>query len=210
MTRFRSRSFNSKSQPPSSGFLPATASFSRGGAGLAAQRLTHRQTQDLDFFTSPGRGEVPAARDEFLAVASERLWSIEIVQNSSTFCRLLITGPEQLLVDLALDSTPGHPAAASIAGPTLAPEELAGRKMIALFDRAAARDFLDVYALSHHYDKAALLDLAAEIDAGFDQKIFATMLHHLDRYSDADLALGKTGISVLRAFFASWASELCP
>jgi hypothetical protein len=32
------------------------------------------------------------------------------------------------------------------AGPTLAPEELAGHKLLALFDRAAARDFADIYA----------------------------------------------------------------
>jgi hypothetical protein len=43
--------------PASQGFLLA------GGAALAAQHLTTRPTQDLDFFTSPGQGEVPAARE---------------------------------------------------------------------------------------------------------------------------------------------------
>lgn len=41
--------------------------------------------------------------------------------------------------------------------PTYAPEELAGRKVVALFDRFAARDFVDVYALSNTYSKADLL-----------------------------------------------------
>jgi len=75
-------------------------------------------------------------------------WSVERVQDSETFCRLLVRGSEDLLVDLALDSAPGRAASASIAGPTFAPAELAGRTVIALFDRAAARDFVDVYALS--------------------------------------------------------------
>jgi hypothetical protein len=70
-----------------------------------------------------------------------------VVKDSDTFCRLLIHGPDDLLVDLALDSAPGRPAMASIAGPTFAPAELAGRKLIALFDRAAARDFVDVFTL---------------------------------------------------------------
>jgi Nucleotidyl transferase AbiEii toxin, Type IV TA system len=43
--------------PKSKGFLLA------GGAALLAQHLTARPTEDLDFFTAPGRGHVPAARD---------------------------------------------------------------------------------------------------------------------------------------------------
>jgi hypothetical protein len=34
-----------------------------GGAALLAQHLTTRPTEDLDFFTAPERGHVPAARD---------------------------------------------------------------------------------------------------------------------------------------------------
>lgn len=43
--------------------LPASAGFLlAGGGALAAQHLTTRPTRDLDFFTGPGRGDVPAAR----------------------------------------------------------------------------------------------------------------------------------------------------
>jgi len=118
--------------PSSRGFLLV------GGAALAAQHLTTRPTQDLDFFTSPGQGDVPAARDQFLAAARAREWELQVLRDELTFCRLQITGADELLVDIALDATPGHPPVASIAGPTLDPRELAGRKMIALFDRAAA------------------------------------------------------------------------
>lgn len=41
--------------------------------------------------------------------------------------RLIVHGNEDLLVDLALDSPPEHPATASLVGPTFAPQELAGR-----------------------------------------------------------------------------------
>jgi len=43
--------------PASHGFLLA------GGAALLAQHLTARPTEDLDFFTAPERGHVPAACD---------------------------------------------------------------------------------------------------------------------------------------------------
>jgi hypothetical protein len=35
-----------------------------------------------------------------------------------------------------------------------------------------------------------LLDLAREVDRGFDVHVFLDMLRHLARYADIDLALG--------------------
>jgi hypothetical protein len=125
-----------------------------------------------------------------------------------TFCRLLVHGPEDLLVDIALDSTPGRPAAVSFVGPTLAVEELAGRKVVALLDRAAARDFVDVYMLAQRVPKEALLVLALEVDAGFELKVFAEMGANIDRYRDSDLDLGGVPVSELRAFFRNWFAKL--
>ena len=130
------------SLPESDGFLLA------GGAALAAQHLTTRPTQDLDLFTRAGRGTVPAARNAFENAAASRGWSVRRIRNSDTFCRLVVTGDDDLLVDLALDSPPNLPPETSIAGPTFALEELAGRKLLALFDRAEARDFADVYDIA--------------------------------------------------------------
>ncbi len=189
--------------------LPASAGFLlAGGAALLAQHLTARPTQDLDFFTRPGGGDIGQARDELVAAARTRGWTIDIVQDADTFCRLLLHGTEDLLVDLALDSAPGRPAAVSIAGPTFALEELAGRKVVALFDRAAARDFVDVYALHRTFTKQVLLERAAEIDAGFDRAVFAEMLEYLPRYAEVDLALGPVNVSELRTFFQQWILEL--
>lgn len=84
--------------PASEGFLPA------GGAALLAQDLTTRPTQDLDFFTRPGGGEVAQAVAEFVALAASRGWTVDTIRANDTFCRLLVHGPEDLLVDIALDS----------------------------------------------------------------------------------------------------------
>lgn len=129
------------SLPAAQGFLLA------GGAALVAQHLTTRPTQDLDFFTRVGATNVPSARDALEIAAHEQGWAIERIRDEATFCRLIIHGADDLLVDLALDSPPQHPATASLIGPTFAPEELAGRKVVALFDRAEARDFADVLEL---------------------------------------------------------------
>jgi predicted nucleotidyltransferase component of viral defense system len=66
-----------------------------------------------------------------------------------------------VLIDLAVNSPPDLPASVTSAGPTLAPEELAGHKLLALFDRAAARDFSDVYVLARRFGKNAMLARAA-------------------------------------------------
>lgn len=162
----------------------------------------------MDFFAGPGAGDVRRARDEFVVAVEQRGWSVEISRDGGTYCRLVVHGAENLIVDLALDSVPTERATASIAGPTFAPAELAGRKVIALFDRAAERDFVDVFALSHRFSKELLLDLARQVDAGFDVRVFTEMIDMLSRYADVDLALGEVDVAALRAFFIQWRTEL--
>ncbi|WP_328612175.1 nucleotidyl transferase AbiEii/AbiGii toxin family protein [Amycolatopsis sp. NBC_00345] len=74
-------------------------------------------------------------------------------------------------------------------GPTFDPEELAGRKVVALFDRAEARDFTDVYALTTRYPKDVLLARAADLDPGFTSAVFSEMLNTLKRFTDTELAV---------------------
>lgn len=97
---------------------------------------------------------------------------------------------------------PWRPQPASEAGPC---SELAGHKLLVLFDRAAARDFADVYVLAHRFGKDILLARAAQIDTGFDANVLAT----IDRFTDNEIPLPE-GLSAaeLRTFFSTWRSEL--
>src|SRR5438874_10760192 len=102
---------------------------------------------------------------------------------------------------------PWRPQPAS--GPTLAPEELAGHKLLALFDRAAARDFADVYVLAHRFGKDVLLARATQIDAGFDTKALADMIATLGRFTDDEIPVPDgSSAADLRTFYATWRSEL--
>jgi len=93
--------------------------------------------------------------------------------------------------------------------PTLAPEELAGHKLLALFDRAAARDFADVYVLAHRFGKDVLLARAAQIDAGFDVKVLAGMFATLDRFTDDEIPVPDgSSAADLRTFYSTWRAEL--
>jgi hypothetical protein len=188
--------------PASEGFLLA------GGAALAAQHLTSRPTHDLDLFTRAGASSVPEARDAFEAAARDRGWTVERIRDADTFCRLVVHGDEDLLVDLALDSPPTMPPSASSAGPTFGLEELAGRKVVALFDRAEARDFADVFALAQRYPLDLLIRRAAEVDAGFDLAVLATMLGFLSRFRDEEIPVDAGQVGEVRSFFRRWQEEL--
>jgi Nucleotidyl transferase AbiEii toxin, Type IV TA system len=190
--------------PDSRGFLLA------GGAALLAQHLTARPTEDLDFFTAPERGHVLAARNALEAAASQRGWSVQRIHDSDTFCRMVICSADaEVLVDLAVNAPPDLPASTTSAGPTLAPEELAGNKLLALFDRAAARDFSDVYVLAREFGKDVLLARAAQIDAGFDPSVLADMIATLDRFTDDEIPVPDgSSAADLRSFYTIWRSEL--
>ncbi|GAA1661781.1 hypothetical protein GCM10009765_09140 [Fodinicola feengrottensis] len=126
-----------------------------------------------------------------------------------TFSRLVIVdGSEEVLVDIALDSPPSSSPTITLLGPTLAPLDLAGRKLLALFGRAEARDFADVYVLVRRFGEAALLEQAAQMDAGFDLQVLAQMMRTLARFDDDEIPLPSAEIVAAREFFARWGDEI--
>jgi hypothetical protein len=122
--------------------------------------------------------------------------------------RLRVSGDDEVIVDLAIDAPAGRPPVVSIVGPTFDPEELAGRKLIALFDRAEARDFADIYTLAQRFGRGVLLERAAEVDLGFDLAVLATMFRSLDRFSDDELPVEPADVVAVRTYFRDWADEL--
>jgi len=95
-----------------------------------------------------------------------------------------------------------------VLGPTIDLEDSAGQKMLALFGRAAPRDFVDVFALAARYSRAELLAFAVRRDAAFDGAVFADMITLLAQISDRQLGVTPDRAAAIRQFFARWRSEL--
>jgi hypothetical protein len=155
--------------------LPGSAGFAvAGGAALIARGLIARPTKDVDLFLiEPGDSTVGAAAASFEAAMDNRGWSHWRVLDQQDFVRLSISdGREDLIIDLGRDSPATQTPAITDLGPTLSARDLAARKTLALFGRAQARDFADVYALAQRFGRDRLLAWAAEDDAGFDRQIF--------------------------------------
>jgi predicted nucleotidyltransferase component of viral defense system len=190
------------SLPASKGFLIA------GGGALLATGLTSRPTQDLDFFGEMGQVNISEAREQFLRAATNRHWKCKVVQSDELFVRMHVKGTEEVLVDIAIDVAARFPSQISVLGPTFNHEELAGRKMLALFDRAEARDFADVFALAKHFSKELLLLRASELEVSLETEVLAAMMRSLSRFSDDELPIDQSSTDELRNFFAVWANEL--
>jgi hypothetical protein len=188
--------------------LPEASSFLlAGGLALLAQGMSVRPTEDMDAFTS-NPDDVQRASAAFQVAARSRGWGVEVMRASETFVRLQVEGSEQILVDLALDSPPGLPSMMSILGPTYAPDELAARKLLALFGRALPRDFVDVYRVNKSRSESDLLELARSIDPGLEEGQLALAMGQLARYSDSQLDIGSEEIDALRAYFDEWTRRL--
>lgn len=180
-----------------------------GGAGLLASDLIARPTEDLDLFASTPITSVIEAKNAFLRELERRGNKVTVLQDGPTFCRMVVEhSAEDVLVDLAIDSPPRSAPTVTLLGPTLAPLELAGRKLLALFGRAEARDFADVYVLAQRFGKDALLEQAQSLDAGFDPHVLAQMMGTLGRFTDDEIPLTASDVPLAKAFFNAWAEEL--
>jgi hypothetical protein len=128
--------------------LPESEGYAVGGGVAAlAHDIVHRATDDLDLFTDRRRMRTrPLVAAEALErAAGDRDWSVQWVRRYPDHARLQITTEHaSLLVDLVLE-TLELPATLTIVGPTVAEQDVGVGKLIALFDRAEARDFVDVF-----------------------------------------------------------------
>lgn len=98
-------------------------------------------------------------------------------------------------------------------GPVLHADDVMAGKVDALYNRAAARDFLDIDAaiVTGRYTLHQLCDLARNADAGFDQQMFAAMVRHIERLDDEDFTeygLTATDVTALRGRVAAWWTQL--
>lgn len=111
-----------------------------GGAALLASDLIDRPTQDLDLFAARPTTSVAPAKNALVAALHQRAYDVVVVQDAPTFCRMVVAmAGNESVVDLAIDSPPHSRPTITVLGPTLAPLELAGRKLLALLTDCGVR-----------------------------------------------------------------------
>jgi hypothetical protein len=133
-------------------------------------------------------------------------WRREVT--TDTFARLTVeTELEECRIDLAVDVRM-RPVDRDPRVALLSLEELAADKVLALFGRAAARDFQDVAALRRHFSWTVLLELASEKDAGFSVEHFLDAIAAFDRLDADDFDLSRAAYEQLRSEVAGWPQQI--
>ena len=174
---------------------------------MLAHHLVVRPTQDLDLFTP-----VPSEVDPLVVALAEALRArgatVELDRRGPGFSRLTVETVEgrQVVVEVAHDARLRESVQLDI-GRVLHPDEVAADKTLALFGRAAARDLVDVAALTDRYPLQQLCDLAAEKDAGFDQRVLADAMNAATDHSNdafAELGLSEEATQRLRTRAHEW------
>ena len=169
-----------------------------GGSALAAVYLQHRLSHDVDLFCSdePLIRLVGAKYEAALAAAGI---TVTVRRRYASFWDLVLQyGGEETHVQLALDS-PYH----------LSPQQeysglrvqglldLAVGKLLALFGRAAARDFIDIYLLvtEGHFTMEELIAAARRKDPGLEEYFLAVSFTLVSRLPDR---IEDTGLTLFR------------
>ena len=170
----------------------STIFYLTGGTALSAFYLGHRQSHDLDFFTSENEIIIPFS---FNLEAKLKNIGCKVTRKRSfnTFIELIVEKENELtLIHLALDSpfrfepvteveeVPGLKIDALI--------DIASNKLLALFGRATLRDFVDTYFLirSGRYTKELLMDKAKIKDPGFNIYWLGIAIEKLNIYTEKD------------------------
>ena len=86
----------------------------------------------------------------------------------------------------------------------LSAEELAADKLLAVFGRAEARDFVDLEALEDRFGLERLFELATEKDRGFEPTVFAEMMDRFGRLGRAEFQLDDVQYEELSRLVEAW------
>lgn len=186
------------------GGLPEAEQFAlAGGGALIVRGDVERQTRDLDFF-----GPAPQDVDRLMPAVERALQDVGMnvrrIREAPGFFRLEVREHDEVTeVDFGADARI-LPVERGELGPILAGEELAVDKVLAVFGRAEARDFVDLSAVADRYGLEYLCGRALDKDRGFDPQVFSEMLDRFERLPRDEFDLPDRGYERLLATIERW------
>lgn len=189
--------------------------FALAGSGAIREHgLTTRRTADIDLFT-PIADPVSFADavDELTAQLRGDGFAVRLTRQFELFARLEVRSDDRIVdVDLGVDARGREPVVLAI-GAVLSEIDAVANKVVALYGRAEARDFLDVDAIrrSGRFTDADLLDAAAEHDAGFDRRVFVQMLRSVRRIGPrrvAEYDVQEPELEQVKVRLLAWAEQI--
>jgi hypothetical protein len=183
--------------------------FLSGGAALVGFHLQHRETTDLDLFTSSADA-FERARFSLPHVALALGGSLVVRQDAPGFRRVVVQrAAESLVVDLVREIGPQLHDKQEIDGIIIDPmEEIFSNKLTTLVSRQEVRDLVDVLELEHRGLRAEdFLVEASTKDGGCTPATLAWLLTEWQLPSNSKLPSGYT-VQQLRTFKAELSERM--
>jgi hypothetical protein len=193
------------------------AFYLTGGTALSAFFLKHRKSNDLDFFTNTEEIILPFTQKLEISLANEK-YEVARLRGFHSFVELSVnTADESTIVHIALDSPfrfeqPSD--SEEISGLKVdSLIDIATNKLLALFGRAALRDFIDVYFLiNERFSKKELIEKSGQKDPGFNIYWLGVAMARIEDFPDDSpdmhLLIRPCNMTELKKFFSAWRKEI--
>ncbi len=184
-----------------------------GGTALARFYFHHRESVDLDLFTNKEDIDFNEVNISLVKVLQELKLTVDKQVSTPTFIQYIThdTKGEALKVDVVKD-IPVHFGAIkkvrSIQIDSLV--NIGSNKILAIFGRIDAKDFIDLYWLVHvgKLDFDDLFSLAKQKDLGLTEFFLATSLHRVNDIAQLPTLLKPMKIPAMKAYFTKLADGL--
>lgn len=193
------------------------AFYLTGGTALSAFYLSHRRSNDLDFFTAAEELILPFSL-KVEEILKENGFEINRTRGFRSFVELFVVSPdESTIIHIAFDSPFRlEQPKDSEKFPRLKIDSLidiATNKLLALFGRATLRDFIDVYFLvKDKFTKSELIENAMLKDPGFDIYWLGIAFERINEFPpdspEMHLLIKPCTIKELQGFFNEWKIEI--
>lgn len=161
--------------------LAADGFILAGGQALIEHGITERPSEDIDLFALHRR-HTPAtfatSVQKMTAALEAAGYTVEITRQYEEFASVTVGNDEEaVVIDLGLDWWENSPAIIDI-GPILSLKDSVASKLLAVYSRGYARDYLDAYSIitSHRFTHQQLLTLCQRRDPTLDLPTFAAAI----------------------------------
>ncbi|NUO78928.1 nucleotidyl transferase AbiEii/AbiGii toxin family protein [candidate division KSB1 bacterium] len=187
--------------------------FLTGGTALSAFFLAHRYSEDLYFFTEQPE-QIPQVLPVLENIAQALRGRIEVRRQFKTFLEIFFHGSEGEIIkcDFAQDSPYRLQPKIRQADFGILTDnalDISCNKLSALFDRAEAKDFIDVFFIDRElFPFAELLQHAKQKHVGLDGYWLAISLLKVENLDSLPRMLKPVTFNELKAFFLSQAKLL--
>ena len=184
-----------------------------GGTALSAFYLYHRLSEDLDFFTIDQNVSFDSVNAEMIKLFHSLKMKIDHQVSSSTFLQYILKNKKQTLkVDLVKD-VPLHFGKLKITDNIRIDslENISVGKLLALFGRADAKDFIDLYFLLEKekmIDFESIFTMAKQKDIGLHELYLAEMISHIEKIKHFPKTLKPYKHEDMNRFFLDLSNQL--